>query len=100
MKFEQPYSSGYTIYSKTGCVYCNKAKSDLNARNIVPIVIDCDEYLLEDRAGFLDFIKQKAGKEYRSFPMIFYNGNFIGGYVELKTQMVDLQSSISFSTEF
>lgn len=101
MKFEEPSSSGYTIYSKSGCVYCNKAKRDLNTRNIVPVVIDCDEYLLEDRAGFLEFIKSKAGKEYRSFPMIFYNGAFIGGYVELQSQMVDVQSShISFSTEF
>jgi glutaredoxin len=101
MKFEEPSSSGYTIYSKSGCVYCNKSKHELNLHNLVPVVVDCDEYLLEDRAGFLEFIKSKAGKDYRSFPMIFYNGQFIGGYVELKSQMVDVQTStISFSTDF
>lgn len=106
MRIEEPVETGYTIYSKSGCTYCTKSKNDLNAKNIVPVIIDCDEYLLDNKPAFLDFIRSKAGKEYRSFPMIFYDGKFIGGYVELKThlqtytQHVAAASSISFSTDF
>lgn len=106
MKIEEPAKSGYTIYSKSGCMYCTKSKHDLNAKNIVPLVIDCDEYLLDNKPAFLDYIRSKAGKEYRSFPMIFYDGKFVGGYVELKshlhanTQHTEAASSISFATEF
>jgi glutaredoxin len=106
MKFEEPNPTGYTIYSKSGCVFCNKSKHDINTKNIVPVIIDCDEYLLDNKPAFLEFIKLKAEKDYRSFPMIFYNGQFVGGYVELKThlqthtQHVAAASSISFSTEF
>jgi glutaredoxin len=105
MKIEEPVSSGYTIYSKSGCVYCTKSKHDLNAKNIVPVVIDCDEYILDNKPAFLEFIKSKAGKDYRSFPMIFYNGQFIGGYVELKSHLqIHAQNTaaanISFSTDF
>jgi len=83
MDFENP-SKEFTIYGKSGCTFCVKAKSLLKEKNLIFNVIDCDEYLIEDKPGFLEFIKNIAGKEVNIFPMIFYQGKFIGGYNETK----------------
>jgi len=83
MEFEQP-SKGFTIYSKSGCTFCVKVKSLLKEKSLIFNVIDCDEYLIEDKPAFLEFIKQLAGKEVNIFPMIFFDGKFIGGYNETK----------------
>jgi hypothetical protein len=50
-------------------------------------MINCDEYLLEDREGFLAFIKERAGKEYKTFPMVFADGKFLGGFSETKASL-------------
>lgn len=82
MIFTPPIANGYTIYSKIGCSYCKKAKNLFDELQLYYTVVSCDEYLLESRDEFLDFIKDRARKEYKTFPMIFHNGSFIGGYVD------------------
>ena len=79
--FQKPSSTGYTIYSKSGCPYCIKAKTLLNIDN--PIIINCDEYLVDNKEEFLQFIKEYALKEHKTFPMIFCDTKFIGGYSDL-----------------
>ena len=79
-----PIDVGYTIYSKSGCVNCRKFKQLLMDKNFFFYDINCDEYLIEKKEQFLSFISEKAQKECNTFPMIFYNGNFIGGYIEAK----------------
>lgn len=82
--FEPPAESGYTVYSKSGCVNCLKATrmiADKFPSLAFPFkYIDCDDYLIEDRAGFLSNIKLFAGTEVKMFPMIFYDGEYIGSY--------------------
>lgn len=80
MDFEEPSKDGYSIYTKSGCTFCTKAKNLLKNESVN--MIDCDEYLLEDKEGFLKFIENKVGKEYRTFPMVFLKGQFIGGFKE------------------
>ena len=64
-------------------MYCVKAKQLLIKESIE--VIDCDDYLIEDKPAFLEFMKELVGQEYRTFPMIFDpQGKFIGGYKELE----------------
>jgi glutaredoxin len=83
LQFEKPSLDAYTIYSKSGCYYCTKAKELL--KSCSPVVINCDEYLFEDRDGFLTFIKSMAGeRECKTFPMIFYKGEYLGGHTETK----------------
>ena len=82
MEFEEPIKSGFTIYSKSGCINCSKVKSLLKEKKIFFSVIDCDEYIIENKEDFLLFIKDKANREYKMFPMVFYDGSFIGGYTE------------------
>jgi glutaredoxin len=83
MEFEKP-SKGFTIYSKSGCTFCVKVKSLLKEKGLIFNMVDCDEYLIEDKPAFLEFIKELAGREVNSFPMIFFDGKFIGGYNETK----------------
>jgi glutaredoxin len=81
MEYEPPSETTYTIYCKSGCPNCTKAKNLIKKEN--PMIVDCDDYLIEDKEGFLDFMRFVIGKEYKVFPMIFKNGQFIGGYNEL-----------------
>ena len=70
---------GYTILTKGGCKWCTKAKE------LVPQAhfISCDT-LLEDRETFFAHVDQLTGEEYRTFPMVFYDKEFVGGYKEVK----------------
>ena len=81
--FEKPQQNGYTIYSKSGCSFCVKAKVLLAQESNIKI-IDCDDYLAENREKFLIFIKTIVGREYKTFPIIFHNNQFIGGFNETK----------------
>ena len=82
MIFFTPLDTGFTIYSKSGCSNCTKVKKLLLDKQSFFVDISCDEYLLEDKEGFLSFIKERANKEYRIFPMVFKDGKFIGGFNE------------------
>jgi len=85
MNIFNPLEAGFTIYSKSGCYNCTKVKKLLRDKEIFFLEVDCDEFLIEDKEGFLLFIKDRANKEYRSFPMVFKDGNFIGGFAETQS---------------
>ena len=80
--YELPSEEGYTIYTKSQCSFCVKSKNLLKAEPFT--MIDCDEYIIEDKEAFLKFIEKLIGKPYRMFPMIFYDGKFLGGFSETK----------------
>jgi len=82
MEFPYPQKEVLTVYSKSGCINCTKVKTLLKEKNLVFDVIDCDEFILENKDEFLLFMKQLIGKEYKIFPMVFDATIFIGGYNE------------------
>ena len=88
MEFEEPDSNNFTIYSKSGCKYCDIVKDLLTKNKLVYRVINCDEYLIEDRQGFLLFINSCAKKDTGGFPKVFRDGVFGGWYKETK-ELVD-----------
>ena len=98
MNIPRPASTSYTIYSKSGCLYCTKARVLLQNEQVPPLYVDCDEFLLENKEEFLNLMKSLIGYEYRTFPMIFKNGRFIGGYA--KTQEFYEQSKIVARGDF
>jgi glutaredoxin len=79
-EFEKPNLTGYTIYSKSGCPNCLKVKKYLKEMNAAVYIIDCDEYLIENKEEFLKFIEEMAKKSVRIFPIVFFEGKFIGDY--------------------
>ena len=63
------------IYSKTNCVFCDKAKIKLQKHN--PKIYMLDKDYTRD-----DFFKKFPNA--RTFPQIIINKKNIGGYAELK----------------
>jgi glutaredoxin len=57
-------------------------------------IVDCDSYLAENKEEFLQYIQQITNTNYRTFPMVFLNGTFIGGYTETK-KMIEQQTAFS-----
>jgi glutaredoxin len=81
-----PTRGYYTVYSKTGCVYCDKAKQLLSTQRKQYKYVLCDEFLFENREKFLNEIKLFTGAELKTFPLILDgDGDVIGGYTELES---------------
>jgi len=80
----EPIKNGWIIYTKSNCKYCNLAKELFHEENINIQIINCDNWLIElnKKEYFLNKIKEYVGKEYKTFPMIFKDGQFIGGFKE------------------
>ena len=82
MEIENPSDNGFTIYSKSGCPNCISIKTLFKNKNLSFNIINSDEYIFENKDFFLNFIKQLSNTEVKSFPIIFYEKKFIGGYNE------------------
>jgi glutaredoxin len=92
MSFFEPLNEGYTVYTKSGCTYCEKAKELFNKREEKNVVfINCDEYVSTEtiKPFFLSFIARLAKREWKTFPMVFCKGEFIGGYTDLLRETLD-----------
>jgi len=77
----------FVIYSKSGCKNCSIAKSYLLKAGKPFLEVNCDDYILENKNDFLNFIFKKAGEtlEKPQFPFIFFNNTFF----QSKSQMED-----------
>ena len=84
MEFLEPSKTGFTVYTKSGCPNCSKVKLFFREKQIDFFVVDCDDYLIENKPNFLLFIKSKSNTETVSFPIIFNDGFFVGGYNETR----------------
>lgn len=76
-------NDSWIIYTKSNCGYCSKVKELLEKEPIITI-INCDNWLndKEKKEKFLNLIKVFVGCEWRTFPIVFLNDKFIGGYAE------------------
>jgi glutaredoxin len=92
MEYIGPSETGFTIYSKSGCLLCSKVKTLLRDNNLHFTIVDCDEYILEDKPAFLLYIKTITGQDIKGFPIVFENGTYIGSYTETKAHVDKLTS--------
>ena len=88
---EGPSLTGYTIYTKSECGYCRRAKELLPKA----VVINCDVYLEKERIAFLLKMDEFSKAAPRTFPMIFSDGVFVGGYDEIKKK-IDFNTTVDF----
>jgi glutaredoxin len=77
----KPSEKGFTIYTKSQCPSCVQIKELL----VDAQYINCDEYL-EDVDNFLTFIWSLTDKVPTTFPMVFKDNKYIGGFKEVHTQ--------------
>jgi hypothetical protein len=57
----------------------------LNTEEIPVDEICCDYYIAHSHPLFFQFIQNICGKEHKTFPIVFLDGEFIGGYTETKS---------------
>jgi len=81
---------GFTIFSKSNCKFCVNVKQLLDRFGYKEV--NCDEFLLdvEMKEEFLNKIKEKCGKEYRTFPMVFDGLEFIGGFTDTEKYLKNI----------
>ena len=80
MKIDLPTEKGFTIYSKSNCINCDNIKKLLEYNKLEYNVINCDNYLNENKNFFLEFMKLITRQECKMFPIVFNNQKFIGSY--------------------
>jgi glutaredoxin len=83
--FEEPDPYGYTVYTKSLCIFCDRVKALFEKEQLPFVSVLCDFYLEHNKEAFLGFIKERTGIEYKTFPMVFYKGQFIGGFTDTET---------------
>lgn len=67
------------VYTKSGCIYCDKAKDLLEDMDIPYMEFPIETY----KTVYLDDPEAKA-----SSPQIFLDGQHIGGYDDLRTHLL------------
>jgi glutaredoxin len=65
----------WEVYTKDGCGYCEKAKKALAGRPNVRIIRGEGNMELQQRMSGINFV---------TWPKIFLNGKFLGGYSDLE----------------
>ena len=88
--FPVPSTLGYTVFTKTGCTYCEFVKELLEEEKFT--AVNCDEFLTDQKEAFLVHVEDLAGKPHKTFPMVFHEGRFLGGFTETK-KYYEAQSS-------
>lgn len=71
----------FIVYTKTDCLNCAKVK--LLLRDKSKIIVNCDDLLSSDRQSFVSEMEKKMKCKFKSFPMIFIDDVYLGGYEEL-----------------
>ena len=82
---------GYTIYTKRDCIFCDKVKELLNKEKV--FLVECDDF---DRELFLEFIDKLTPYSHRTFPYVFKDNVFIGGFAETERYKEARDKSLAF----
>jgi glutaredoxin len=86
MEFQRPSPIGFTVYTKSNCVYCDRIKELFKNMEFQEQVswINADPFLSNHRDAFLQFLESIAPLQHnrRTFPVVFLNGDFLGGFQE------------------
>ena len=85
MILQEPIKNILTVYTRDNCINCEKLKGYLlNTRKVKFKFIYCDEFLNDEetKKHFLNQITYFSGRKVRTFPMVFVDGRYIGGYYE------------------
>lgn len=65
-----------TIYSKTYCPYCDRAKALLKSKGV-----SYEEHMMDGKPDELKALMEKTGL--RTVPQIFINDQLIGGFTDM-----------------
>ena len=90
-EFQGLEATGFTVYTKKNCRFCDQVAALLARDAAYDAVtwVDADGYIQDGdakKARFLAFIDDLVGGgiKHRTFPMVFFDGKFVGGFSETK----------------
>jgi glutaredoxin len=83
MGFSNPQTEHWELYTMEGCGHCTKAKDLLKARINSKIKVDIIPG--ENNNALKQKMKQAGKQDYNTWPKIFLNNEFIGGYSDLQS---------------
>ena len=84
MDYLKPMDGIYTVYTRTGCSYCKMVMELLKNEEPQVDEVCCDEYIAHSKPKFFQFIKEISGQNHNTFPIVFLDGEFVGGYTETR----------------
>jgi len=76
----------FIIYTKSGCPNCDKAKKLLEKEETV--IFNCDQMLKNNRDEFIKSMELKTRRPFKTFPVIFINDDYLGGYEDLTSYLI------------
>jgi glutaredoxin len=81
MSYPLPEKFGYTVFTRKNCTFCDKLKHLFFSEAIEDIKwIESDEFIATNKYAFLLHVENCAGVVHTTFPIVFHNGSFVGGY--------------------
>ncbi len=80
--FPSTQTDTFTAYVRSGCSYCANLMEIFKNNHSSTIIINCDPYIRQNKPKFLEEMNSRLAVAWATFPMVFYNGVFIGGYTE------------------
>lgn len=85
MIFPEISIQGITVLTKSNCINCVKLKGYLFDNDIEYKPINCDEYYKDEESTkqLRHYLITLTGKTNNSYPMVFLNGVYLGGYHNL-----------------
>jgi glutaredoxin len=92
MDYRSPQPTCFTIYSKSGCKNCTNVKKLLNQKQISFIEINCDNYIIDSKIEFMQFINKIANSNISEFPIVFSNSIYIGCYNETNNYITNMSN--------
>ena len=91
----------YTVFTKKKCSYCDKIKTLMVESGEMVKFVECDVLLNRNKILFLNFMKTKIQRDNITFPIVFYEGNYVGGCddyeKELQRRILYDMTDLSFS---
>ena len=72
---ERVLSRNFTVYSKDGCLYCEKVEQVLEMTGLNFVTYKLDKHF--DREGFISEFGEGS-----TFPQVIVNGRKLGGFVQ------------------
>jgi glutaredoxin len=92
--FPEPIYKGYSIYGATYCNYCQKAKAWCVENQKTFMYVNIYDFITKDEHDKLfNFFGDKI-KDQKTIPIIFIDGQYVGGYDSLIREVKDCQKDV------